>query len=619
MLWTRNFTTIEEIMIMIDNKSMSKLYRYEALLQAIDFFTQKFNLEQLSQYAFESANKILDLSSSALFILNGDFFEIRDSKYANGLGYKIPNTHNLGIIATLHGDIITSHFDRFFSPEDISLFNMKIVLPLIIKNQLYGFIISDGSQSREFEEDDFIVAHAFMQLMNNSLENSKIFSELQSINKKLDQKIFNLFSINQSSRVLLSVLDLNRLYSLSIDIFSELTSSKTTAFGLYDEISDRIIVRGYKNVFSTQAFYGEFELVSNEYKGYKIVFNYSQDKELLKKIFRNPEAFEMLEAEYIILLVRDRILGFVTISKPVNEREYDQALFELIESLASSTYISLKNAILFQEVNRQKNIIEQKLAILTKLGLLIKNLNSCSDIEELSNLTVRTLSIAFGIKKAFIALYDGKDFVIKDAVGFKPGSALLETNDGWERFSYSGSYFCFVSDSNQTYLSHRLLEEAGDSNCLIISPIMIDTLMLQENPRPLGYLVVLQTPESLREEEILLVDTIANSIAPTINHMNSMQQVKSEYLTNQRTAFIKALSAKYGNKESFLIDFYIYYKRLPAVPFTDPDLSNYEGCEYYYFDNILLALSEKELELQLFDGKLEGAGVEEITEKIKKL
>ncbi len=604
---------------MIDNKNVSKLYRYEALLQAIDFFTQKFNLDQLSHYAFESANKILDLKSSALFLLEGDFFEVKNSKYSGVSHYIIPNTQNIKGIATLHGDIITSSFERFFTAEDISLFNMKIVIPLIIKDLMYGFIVSDGKLTQEFGEDDFIVAHALMQLMNNSLENSKIFSDLQETNKQLDQKIFNLFSINQSSRAMLSVLDLSKLYSLSIDIFSELTSSKVTAFGLYDEISHRIIVRGYKNVFSANKYYREFELTDKEYKGYKIVFNYRQDGELLKEIFKNCEVFAELEAEYIILLVRDNILGFVTISEPVNERKYDQSLFELIESLASSTYISLKNAMLFLEVTRQKSIIEQKLTMLTKLGVLIKNLNSCTDIEELCHLAIRTLNISFGIKKALIALYDGKNFVIKETVGFRPTGTLLDTNDNWERFSYSGVYYCSTNDSNSTYLSDQLLLEVEDSNCLVISPILIDSAMLTDNSKPLGYLVALQTSESLKEEEILLIDTVANSIAPTINHINSMQQVKREYILNQQVALIRGISAKCRSREKYLINFHLYYKKILKLPFTDPDISDYTENEYYYFDNTLFVLSEEELELPLFDGEIQGESTEEIIEALKKL
>ena len=58
---------------------------------------------------------------------------------------------------------------------------------------------------------------------------------MQNAKSELDEKVFNLFAINQSSKVLLSELDLSVLYNLSIDVFSELTQSALTSFFLYDE------------------------------------------------------------------------------------------------------------------------------------------------------------------------------------------------------------------------------------------------------------------------------------------------------------------------------------------------------------------------------------------------
>ncbi|MGE5632747.1 MAG: GAF domain-containing protein [Caulobacteraceae bacterium] len=604
---------------MIDNKNISKLYRYEALLQAIDFFTQKFNLEQLSHYAFEFANNILSLNSSALFLKNGDFYELKKSKNYQIQSYSIPDSHKLKRIATFHGDIIISNFENFFSPNDIGCFNMKFVIPLLIQNMMYGFIISDGKALGEFDEDDLIIARTHMRLMNNSLENSKNFSDLQEINKQLDQKVFNLFSINQSSRILLSVLDMSKLYSLSTDIFSELTSSKITAFGLYDEIRNKIILRGYKNVFSSKMCYNEFELVDKVYRGYRIVFNYRNDKEKLEKIFVNYADFEELEAEYIILLVKDNILGFVTISAPVNERKYDQSLFELIESLASSTYISFRNAILFEEVNRQKIIIENKLNVLTKLNNLIKNINSCGDIEELCSLTIKALNISFGINKAFIALYDGTRYIIKDYVGFSPSSLELETNENLAALSTSGMLYKYSGEYSSNYLPDWLLRDVSETNCLAIAPICTDEAVLSTENQMLGYIIVLHTPEALKEEEILLIDTISSSIAPTINHMNAVNRVKREYVVNQSAIFLKELASKFANRKNYSIDFSIYYKKIPQAPFQDVDLEIYSSYEHFYFDNTLFVLSEAAIEEPLFDGLIEGENVDEVVANIKNI
>lgn len=59
---------------MNNHSKYAKRQGYNSLLQAIDFFTQKFNLDQLSSYAFELTNEVLDLHSSALFIKTDSYF-----------------------------------------------------------------------------------------------------------------------------------------------------------------------------------------------------------------------------------------------------------------------------------------------------------------------------------------------------------------------------------------------------------------------------------------------------------------------------------------------------------------------------------------------------------------
>ena len=515
---------------MFNEKNVSKLYRYEALLQAIDFFTQKFSIEQLSLNAFEFANEILTLNATALFLKEGDVFRLKKVRnYLIG-DYAISNSPKLQSIATLYGDVLRSNFDNFFDKQDIEFFNAKLIIPLIIQDLLLGFLISDGKAMDGFDEDDYVISRTLMRLVNNSLENSKNYSDLQETNKQLDQKIFNLFSINQSSRILLSELDLSRLYALSIDVFSELTSSKVTSFGLYDDIRDCVIIRGYKNVFGSLGYYGEFRLKQRTYSSHKIVFNYERDHKELSEIFVHYEKFKELEAEYIILIVREGILGFVTISKPVNDRSYDVSLFELIESLASSTYISLRNAILFEEINKQKKQAEHKLDMLTRLNALIRTINNCLDKEELCDLTIKTLHYGFGVKKAFVALRVDSHFEIKSSTGFTPPSSCLTTESSYFEQYETDTVARFTTDYHLAYFTPEFLEAVGPSNCLVISPIFLDNLELDATQNLLGYVIVFETRESLKEEEVLLFNTITSSISPIIKHMNHIDSLKAKSL-----------------------------------------------------------------------------------------
>lgn len=595
-----------------------QLNKYYSLLQAIDFFTQKFNLNQLSSYAFEFTNNMLDLGSSALFIKDEDYFVLIKENGYKLRSYNISDTPKLQRIATFNGNVMTGSFETYFEPSDIRTFSTKLVIPLIIKDLLYGFIISDGKKDGLFDQDDILISKALMQLFNNSLESSKNFSDLQLINSQLDQKIFNLFSINHSSRMLLSELDLQKLYSLAIDIFSELTSSQITSFGLYDEIKDKIIIRGYKDVFSSDKYYGEFELINKTYNGYKVVFHYRDDKEELQKIFKNYGDFEHMGAEHIILIVKERVLGFVTISKPVNDRAYDQSLFELVESLAASAYISFKNAIYFKEINRQKKSIEQKLNILINLNTLIRNINSCVSLEELCDVAVKTLQYSFGIKKVFIALREKNSYIIKNHTGFDLTDCNLIINERWGNIN-KDAFISFMGNEAANFLSEELLADIGTSNCLVISPIFTDSIDIEEEEAPLGYIVVLHTQESLKEEEVLLIETMCSSISPVISHLQTVKQIKQEYVTNQQEAFVASLRNKLLNRDKYLIDFYIFYRIIPQIPFEEPDLSRYKQQEYYYFNNILIVLSYTELYEDDFAGSIEPTNEEEIISALKKV
>ena len=612
-----NCIIINGVMSMNHETGFTNVNKNNALLEAIDFFTQKFSIHQLSSYAFEFVNQILSLQSSAMFLKEGEAFVLKKHFNYDVHEYAIPDTPKLQRIATFHGNILTSNFESYFESKDIEALNPRLIIPMIIKDLLYGFIVSDCKNECYLSNNELHLSKALMQLINNALESSKNFSDLEQTNKQLDQKIFNLFSINQSSRMLLSELDLNKLYSLAIDIFSELTSSRITSFGLYDEIRDRIVLRGYRDVYSSKKQTCEFELQDTNYKGYRVVFHYHKDKEKLQNIFKNYDDFQLMDAEYIILIVKEKVLGFVTISKPVNDRDYDQSLFELIESLAASTYISFKNAIYFNEIDQQRKSIQQKLHALTNLNLLIKNINCCSTLEELCDISVKTLQYSFGIKKALIAMRENDQYIIKNSIGYTPSTYELILNNIWADI-YADSVSCYIAEEVPAYFSEEFLKELGGCSCLVISPLHTGNEDLEEDSLPLGYIVVFAASQSLKEEEVLLIETMANSIAPVINHLQTVSQIKQEYVINQQERFLKSLQHRLNNKQEYSIDFYLYYKKIPQIPFERTDLSDYLQYEHYYFDNMLLVLSyEPLLEPELTE-ILETSSKEAVISELKK-
>ena len=130
-------------------------------------------------------------------------------------------------------------------------------------------------------------------------------------------------------------------------------------------------------------------------------------------------------------------------------------------------------------------------------------------------------------------------------------------------------------------------------------------------------MVVLETTQNLKEEEVLLIETLANSISPIVNHLQELVQLKRKYVVDQKEAFIECLNNKLTLKDKYSIDFYIYYKNLIQIPFEQLDLSCYSQYEYYHFDNLIIILSYDQICESQFNS-IEASSVEEAIIKIKK-
>ncbi|NHN31582.1 GAF domain-containing protein [Paenibacillus agricola] len=581
-------------------------YRFEGLLLAIEFFTQRFHIEQLSEFSFEFINEILTLNASALFIRDGERFVMKQKRLYSDKEYFIPYTGQLRRLVTFHGRTVNSDFAAFFDPKDVAHFDMKWVIPLMIDDSLHGFIVSNGKIMGRFTAEDVVMSDTLMRLINNSLENSKHFDELQQSNHMLDQKIFNLFAINHSTKALLSEVHLYRLHEIATDVFSEVSSSQITSFGVVDPITGRLKITGYRNVTSYKNYYGDFELYGLAYNG-PVVLHRVRDQERIRALFVNPEQLLELEAEYIILIVKERIIGIVTLSLPVNDRVYDESTFELIESLATSTFIAISNAILFQEANRQRESAEIKLKLLVTLNKLIRNLNECTTPDELCYFTLKTLQKSFGIRKAMICLREGDDYIVKEAIGWEPKATAEEqvsedpaidlatdlfTGDlspavekavdikgrtvlslplpDWAEACIEGETLSdYMEDGAACFFSEEVLQWMGASNGAVIAPLTLGSRLVRAyNPYPLGFLIVLEAASSLQEEEVLVVDTVAKNISPVLHQMSVTSTVREQYKPDERRAFIRALKEHIKGWELYQIDFFVSYQVYKEHPFA---------------------------------------------------
>lgn len=521
-------------------KISTKIFRYTGLIQAIEFFSQKLNLEQIVDSAFDFVNELLTLEKSSVFILQGDKYVLKKSKGSDSRITIVENSRNLENLAMLNGSLINDreNLEKYFNIDVLNSYSVTTLIPLIIGNVLYGFIFLSNKTTGDFDSDDLIISEALMRLTNNAIENYKRYEELQNVNKELDEKIFNLFAINHSSKALLSELSLGTLYSLAVDVFSELTQSSITGFVLYEERSEEYVLKAFKDVFNIQTGI-EFSLLLNKavtINMNKVIIDISssEDVSYFNALFTGGlEKLKLLNAQYVVLLLKNnKLLGFVTLGETVTANHYKKSMFELIESLASATYIAINNAQLFKQVNNQKKLIQAKLENLVSLNNLMKSINSSVNMETLLELTVRTLEVSFDVEKAIVALYDREKevFNIANLLGVETSETVIRVNPIWKKVFEGDAVYEATEDGVGQYISAGLLRDLGNVPGLLIVPIYIDRVEIEL----LGAIIIFKYRKAPinDEENMLTVETIAGHISPVISNLNTLELQMKACLPN---------------------------------------------------------------------------------------
>lgn len=518
----------------------SKLFRYAGLIKAIEFFSQKLNYEQIIDAAFDFVNELLTIEKSSVFALQGNNFVLKKVKGCDSEIIHIKNSPKMQEIALLHGTLIydDEHLVKYFEKEVLEAYSVTTAIPLIIEDTLHGFIFIYNKAVSNLNSDDYIISESLMRLFNNALENYKRFEELQKVNRELDEKIFNLFAINQSSKALLSELSLDILYNLSVDVFSELTQSSLTGFVLYDEKSEKYSLKAYKDIFNMDA---DIQLSLTLSKlaridTNKIIIDVSNEKDILyfQNIFKEGmDVLNPLKTKYIIMLIKNgKILGFVSLAQTVTGYEFKSSMFELIESMASSTYIALSNAQLFKQVSEQRKVIQGKLDKLVSLNNLMKNINSSAKVDTLLELTLKTLDISFEVDKALIALYNNEkeNLSIAGTLNIETKKKDIKLRIEWKKVLEGDSVYDLKEEGALKYVNKALLKDIGTISGILIIPIFIEKLEVNL----LGVIMIFKNKKLpiSDEETMITIETIAGHISPVLSNLFTIEEQQRFLLPN---------------------------------------------------------------------------------------
>lgn len=543
--------------------------RYHGMISAIEFFSGRFDVEQIIEYADEFIHKLLPAKRSLVWCL--DNHKMYVPKIQVGFDTEFCFEHNDGYdqVVHFHAGLLYPDAIKKYFPKEVYEETCDFAVSLAMDKTLYGIILVQLEDGLEITSDDVIIAEALMNLFATALTNYKGYMDLKQIQIQLDEKIFNLFAVNQSTKALLSETNLDDLYKLSIGVFAELTQSVYTTFFIFDDKSELFKLKGARHVFDTKRNDIEIHLFMNKDNvgTLPVLLDASNDADIqafTSYFFNGDEVLQKISPKYIVVLKKfNEIVGFVTLGEKVNGNAYDQSIFELIESLASSTYIAIINGMYIERINEQKALINRKLEELIRLNALMKNINRAKDCEQVYELVMKTLEINFGITLGFIASWnDGEQQFEMDC-----GINMKQQHLKWPRVEKMDVLFqgeCVIlhdEASVRTLLEHMVgdvFEMAPQG--LVILPIYYEDEENEENEvQMLSVILLLASKDGVlaSEENLVKFEAITTHLAPVLYQLQSMEQIKKTYKQDNVQLFQEGLERQMDEANRFQLDLYV--------------------------------------------------------------
>jgi len=264
------------------------------------------------------------------------------------------------------------------------------------------------------------------------------------------------------------------------------------------------------------------------------------------------DAVRPLNAVCIVLLIKNgKLFGFVSLGRTITGNYHKASEYELIESLASATYIAISNAQYFKQVNDQKRLLDGKLKKLISLNKLVKNINSALKVETLLELAMKTLEVAFDVKSGLIALYDSEKnlFHTKSSLKCDTGNCTIEPNKNWSKLFKGKSIVCSGWEAAGRYFGKDFPINMQWGDGLVMVPVFVERVGLEL----LGVIMIFKYGKALIEDEesMLILETIANHIAPVMGNLITMEEQKRFLLPNYIELFKRDLKYEISNMPEY--------------------------------------------------------------------
>ncbi len=500
---------------------------HEALVKAVEIFSQPLLEDQIAQYAFSLFNEIFTMEQAYLFVRRGEMFHLIQVDHAEMQRFREPVTDRLERFPLFHAGLLTHDFAKWFSEELITTFSPKLLIPLSMNQTLFGWILTSSQVIDRNHAQEWQLAHSMLYLIQSALQRSEQQKQLESLYQIRDKNMYTMLALHTYTASLLTQTSLELLYQQAVDAFRELVRSEVVSLAIWDDTRQHLGLVAYHNERSPLRFYTEFHLKQTQTQNYTgRLFDLTEDAELLSKLFVSIEEFQRLSTRYVILLGKESIIGLVTLSDSEILGK-DRDFFEIIRLLASITYLSIMQTRSWLALTVEKESSDRKYQALMLLNQVTQSLGQCLDLEELLSLLMTTLTLSAHVTKVFILLHQNQEIIMYSSIGlpeqFQVSQATLNT---WLTYQ-DMTLFDYTHEGAVSWFHGEIDESDEAINCFLMIPWWryrassnetFDESLIPEDY--LGCIGILGMDNGMTEDMQIMIETISLHIKPFLQYFN---------------------------------------------------------------------------------------------------
>ena len=440
---------------------------------------------------------------------------------------------NISIISIILGILFSYFISRLFSNQNDR--------PL---NQLSSIAqkISEGNLNTDIEVDNTKESIHLTEAFSNMI--AKIKENNETLEKQLsnqNKKIFEMAALNQINHSLCFVHDLDEIYiKLVENVLNVLNGIQTCIVLTVDELHNEFeykVIKGLNtdnNIPNKKVPIDSIIASKVYYTGESLVINHTETQQIESPtdIESFPASPTVNKSFYIPIIVKGKVMAILIGKNKLSGEDFYESDIRLLEGIIKETSISIRNAIMWQDLHR-------KVLELNTLHEIAKNIGTVLDINKLLELILDLTAKVFGdVKTSSIILYDETTQLLnvklykgeKSSKDIKP----IKSGEGIAGKVFQRGEPIIINDMHTTE-NNDSIDNGSSSICV----------PLKVKEKCLGVLSITDklSGEPFDKSDLDMMVTLASQIAVSLNNAKLYEDLEASYLSAVR-ALANSIDAK---------------------------------------------------------------------------